>query len=244
MDRIVTGSDASAVSVSKAFGLPLTDIRVILDGVETEVFRPLPDARREPHSVVFVGNSEDRNKGIVYLLRALRALRSETPFHLTVVHRPGSRGAPRLVQELGLHGRVTFLEDLPVEDLVRVYNSAQIVVSPSLYEGFGLPAAEAQACGAPVVATKAGALKEIVEDGRTGISVPAGEVEPLAHAIKDLLEDPARCREMGETGARRIRERFSWRRTAEETLALYEEVLAKRSRTITPVPIRRTEHIA
>ncbi len=131
------------------------------------------------------------------------------------------------MQELGLHGRVTFLEQLSTEELVRQYNRAQLLVSPSLYEGFGLPAAEAMACGTPVVATTAGALREIVGDGVSGTLVPPGEVEPLAEAIRTLLEDPERCRTMGEAGARQVRERFSWRRTAEETLALYEEVLAR-----------------
>ena len=229
LDRIITGSDASADSVVKAFKMPRAHIRVIHDGVETELFHPMEDVQTEPESVLFVGNSEDRNKGIVYLLRALSLLRSETPFHLTVVHRPGSKGAPKLVQELGLHGRVTFLENLTSEELGRAYNRAQVVVSPSLYEGFGLPAAEAQACGTPVVATTAGALREIVEDGVTGVSVPAGDAEALAAAIRTLLEDPARCRTMGDAGARRIRERFSWRRTAEETLDLYREVLDRAS---------------
>jgi glycosyltransferase involved in cell wall biosynthesis len=228
LDRIITGSDASADSVAAAFGLPRERIRVIHDGVEAEVFRPLPDVEREPNRILFVGNSEDRNKGIYYLLHALRQLRGQLPFHLRVIHHPGSRGAPRLVQELGLQGRVTFLEDLSRDDLVRQYNRAQLFVSPSLYEGFGLPAAEAMACGTPVVATSAGALSEIVAEG-TGLRVPPGEVEPLAQAIRALLADPARCRAMGEAGARHIRDRFSWQRTAEETLALYEEVLGVRA---------------
>ena len=149
------------------------------------------------------------------------------PFHLTVVHHPGSKGAPRLVQQLGLHGRVTFLEQLSTEELVREYNRAQLLVSPSLYEGFGLPAAEALACGTPVIATSAGALPEIVEEGVSGVLVPPGRVAPLAKAIASLLDQPERCAEMGVSGARRIRERFSWRRTAEETLAIYEEVLSR-----------------
>ncbi len=229
LDHIITGSDASADSIVQAVELPREHIRVIHDGVEAEVFRPLDDVQPEPESVLFVGNSEDRNKGILYLLKALRLLRGQTPFHLRVVHHPGSRGAPRLVQELGLHGRVTFLEQLSTEELVREYNRAQLLVSPSLYEGFGLPAAEALACGTPVVATTAGALQEIVEDRVSGLHVPPGEVRPLAEAIQTLLENPMLCRTMGEAGARRIRERFSWRRTAEETLALYQEVLQKHS---------------
>ena len=227
LDHIITGSDASAQSIVEAVGLPRDGIRVIHDGVETEVFRPLDDVPPERNSVLFVGNSEDRNKGIRFLLQALRQLRTEVPFHLTVVHHPGSKGAPRLVQQLGLHGRVTFLEQLSTEELVREYNRAQLLVSPSLYEGFGLPAAEALACGTPVIATSAGALPEIVEEGVSGVLVPPGKVAPLAKAIASLLDQPERCAEMGASGARRIRERFSWRRTAEETLALYEEVLSR-----------------
>jgi len=238
LDRIITGSDASAASVVEAFGLPRDHIRVIHDGVETEVFHRLEDVAVEPNRVLFVGNSEDRNKGIAYLLRAVRLLRGEVPFHLRVVHHPGSKGAPRLVQQLGLHGRVTFMEDLSTADLVRQYNRAQLLVSPSLYEGFGLPAAEAQACGTPVVATTAGALREIVEDAVAGVLVAPGDVDALARAIRALIEDPGRCRSMGDAGARRIRERFSWERTAEETLALYEEVLQRhdeRARHTVPV---------
>jgi glycosyltransferase involved in cell wall biosynthesis len=236
LDRIITGSDASADSVAKAFGFPRDHIRVIHDGVETDVFRPLPGVDREPNRVLFVGNSEDRNKGIHYLLHALRSLRGQVPFHLRVIHHPGSKGAERLVQELGLQGRVTFLEDLSREDLVRQYNRAQLFVSPSLYEGFGLPAAEALACGTPVVATSAGALSEIVADG-TGVRVPPGDANALADAIRSLLQDPARCRTLGDAGARHIRDRFSWQRTADETLALYEEVLGVRE-------LRRPMHAA
>lgn len=227
LDYIITGSDASAESIVEAVGIPREGIRAIHDGVETEVFQPLDDVQPVPNQVLFVGNSEDRNKGIRYLLKALQRLRSEVPFHLRVVHHPASRGAPRMVQELGLHGRVTFLEQLSTDELVREYNSAQLLVSPSLYEGFGLPAAEAQACGAPVIATSAGALPEIVEDGVTGMIVPPGNSAALAKAIAALIEQPDRCREMGAAGAKRIRERFSWRRTAEETYDLYQEVIER-----------------
>lgn len=240
VDRIITGSDASAESVAQAFDLPRERIRVVHDGVETDVFRPLDDVSPEPHRLLFVGNTEDRNKGIRTLLGALRRLRGRVPYHLVVVHRPGSKGAPRLVQELGLHGRVTFLENLSPEELVRQYNRAQLLVSPSLYEGFGLPAAEALACGTPVVATRAGALGEIVEDGASGLLVPPGDEVELAEAIALLLEDGERCRMMGEAGARSVRERFNWRRTAEETLALYEEVLGRSSKTPTAVRARST----
>jgi glycosyltransferase involved in cell wall biosynthesis len=238
VDRIITGSTSSAASVAWAFGLPPEHIRVIYDGVDPDIFRPLPGVEHELNRVLFVGHTEDKNKGFRYLLEALRVLRGQVPYHLRVVHRPGSREAPRLIQELGLQGRATFLEQLTTDQLVEQYNRAQLLVSPSLYEGFGLPAAEAMACGTPVVATTAGALREIVEDGVSGLLVPPGRVEPLAEAVRTLLEDPARCRAMGEAGARRARERFSWRRTAEETVALYEEVLDGRRNGRVRAPVR------
>lgn len=228
VDRIITGSTSSADSIVEFFGLPGEHIRVIYDGVDPDVFRPLDDVEKEPHSILFVGHTEDKNKGFRYLLEALRLLRGKVPYHLTVVQRPRSHEAPRMVEAMGLQGRVTYLELVPTPELVRLYCRSQLLVSPSLYEGFGLPAAEAMACGTPVVATTAGALPEIVQDGVSGMLVPPGDAVALSHAIETMLTDPERCRRAGEAGARYMRERFTWQRTAEATLALYEEVLGQR----------------
>jgi len=223
VDRIITGSDASADSIVESLGLAREHIRVIHDGVETDVFRPLDDVQPRPDRILFVGNSEDRNKGILYLLRALRQIRGQVPFHLRVVHHPGSKGALRLVQELGLQGRVSFLESLSTEDLVGQYNKAQLLVSPSLYEGFGLPAAEANACGVPVIATTAGAFPEVIADGETGILVPPHEPEPLAEAIGRLLADNP----LADTIARRahdmVHDRFCVELMVKAIEGIYDE---------------------
>jgi len=231
VDKVITGSESSASSIAETLHIPREHIRVIYDGVDGAVFCPQAEVERTNNSILFVGHTEDKNKGFRYLLEALRLLDGRLAYHLTVVQRPGSREAARLVRELGLRGQFTFLERLGTEELVRQYTCAQLLVSPSLYEGFGLPAAEALACGTPVVATTAGALREIVEDGVSGRLVPAADAGALAEAIGAMLADPARCRMMGEAGARRVRDRFSWRRTAEETLALYEEILAEHGST-------------
>jgi glycosyltransferase involved in cell wall biosynthesis len=102
------------------------------------------------------------------------------------------------------------------------------MVSPSLYEGFGLPAAEAMACGTPVVATTAGAFPETVADGETGILVPPGDARAIADAVQRLLLHPEQRVAMGAAGTRRIEEHFSWRVCAEKTAALYDEVLSSR----------------
>jgi glycosyltransferase involved in cell wall biosynthesis len=229
MDRIITGSHNSRASVQKAFALRDGQIATIHDGVDTSVFRPLGLARR-PNGILYNGNSEDRNKGARYLLEAAAILRDRgIDFHLTFVDRPGAELATRMVRELALGDRVTFTGRLPLHELVRAHNEASVFVSPSLYEGFGLPAAEAMACGTPVVATTAGAFPEVIADGKTGILVPPADARALADAIVALLADPARRAAMGAAGARRIEDHFSWRVCAIKTAELYEDVLAKRS---------------
>ncbi len=229
VDRIITGSDNSALSIQKVFGVSPSHIQVIHDGVDTETFRPLDDAEREPNSILFVGNSEDRNKGARYLLEALHLLRHEMDFHLTFVDKPRDdlKLAPLLVKRWGLQSRVTFTGRVSTEELVRLYNRTELLVSPSLYEGFGLPAAEAMACGTPVVATTAGAFPEVVADGETGWLVPAGDAAALAAAIRRLMADGDLRRRMGAAGRRRMQERFTWRETARKTIALYEEICSR-----------------
>jgi len=227
LDRIITGSLNSAASVGEAFRLPPEKIAAIHDGVDAETYRPLEDIEKEPGGLLYVGNSEDRNKGARYLLEALHLLKGKLDFHLTLVDRPRQalELAPRLATELGLEDQVTFSGRVSREELVRLYNRSQLVVSPSLYEGFGLPAAEAMACGVPVVATTAGAFPEVIKDGLTGLLVPPADPAALADAIARLMNDPALRRRMGEAGRARIEEHFTWRQTALKTAALYEEVL-------------------
>lgn len=231
LDRIITGSHNSRASVSEAFRLRDDQITTIHDGVDTRTFRPLEIAKRT-NEILFVGNSDDQNKGARYLIEAVKILDGRgIDFHLTFKDRLNAQMVPRMLRDLGLEHRVTFLGRQTVDELVRLYNQAQVLVSPSLYEGFGLPAAEAMACGTPVIATTAGAFPEVIADGETGVLVQPGDARALADAIASLLRDPARRASMGAAGVRRIEEQFSWRVCAERTSALYEDVLANRSKT-------------
>ncbi|MCH8025277.1 MAG: glycosyltransferase family 4 protein [Chloroflexi bacterium] len=226
IDRIITGSNDSARSVAEEFRLPSDHVAIIYDGVDAEMFRP-NGAAREPGSILYVGNSDDRNKGARYLVEALALLRHRPELKLTVVDRPIARVVPELSKRLGIEDRVTITGRLTREELIEQYNRAQIFVSPSLYEGFGLPAAEAMACGAPVLATTAGAYPEVIEDGVSGVLVPPGDAGALADGIERILDDAELQRRLGEEGRRRIVDHFSWRETAVRTLALYEEVRSR-----------------
>jgi glycosyltransferase involved in cell wall biosynthesis len=225
LDKIITVSEASASMVGFAFGIPRAQIKVIHNGIDTEMFRPLK-VPKERNSIIYVGNSEDRNKGAIYLLQALRYLSDSSDYRLTFVDRPLQqlKLAPRLLHRYGLSTRVRFTGRVTTPQLVRHYCRAQMSVCPSLYEGFGLPTAEAMACGLPVVATTAGALPEVVEDGVTGILVPPADARALAEAMHKLMRDGELRRRMGQAGRQRILEKFSWRKAALQTEAVYQQV--------------------
>jgi len=229
LDRIITGSESSAEKVARNFRLPRDRIAVIYDGVDTEAFRPL-EMQREANRLLYVGNSDDENKGARYLVQAMALLRDRRDVQLTVVDRPIAHVVPSVAAELGIADRVTVTGRLERDELINLYNRAQVFVSPSLYEGFGLPAAEAMSCGTPLVATTAGAFPEIVEDGQSGLLVPPGDAGALAGAIERLLDDPMLRARLGQEARKRIVERFSWRQTGIRTLELYEDVLAGRGR--------------
>jgi glycosyltransferase involved in cell wall biosynthesis len=227
LDRIITCSDNSAATIQKELDLPPGKLQVIHYGADTDVFKPLDDVEKLPNSILFVGDSEDRNKGALYLLEALHTLRHRLPFRMTFVdHRPPPhlKLVQRLMKQYRLYNNIEILPRATTEDLVRLYNRTQVVVSPSLYEGFGLPAVEAMACGVPVIATRAGALSEIIEDGVTGLLVPPADPGALSEALRLLLSDPDLCCQMGQAGRERVLKNFTWRRTAERMAQAYEEV--------------------
>ena len=227
VDLVLTGSRNSALSVSRSMDIPLEHIRQTPYGVDHEVMRPLPEVARQPGTILFVGDSEDRNKGARFLIEACALLAQEMDFRLLIKDKKEKdlKVVPPLVWQHGLTRYVEYVPRLSTDELVALYNSAHVVVSPSLYEGFGLPAAEAMACGTAVIATTAGAFPEFIEDGRTGVLVPPGDAPALAAAIKSLLRDPERCARMGAAASEHIRTNFTWERTAVRTVELYREIL-------------------
>jgi glycosyltransferase involved in cell wall biosynthesis len=165
-------------------------------------------------------------KGLAVLLNAFAALLPAHPgLRLLVVGKPQPGGdTEKLIARLGLGAHIDFVSGISTAELVRLYREATLVVVPSLYEGFGLPASEAMACGAPVVSSDGGALPEVVGDA--GVLVPAGDATALAGAIAALLADAARRTELGRHARARMLELFCWRRSARQMTRYYEQVLA------------------
>ncbi|MEI7769245.1 MAG: glycosyltransferase family 1 protein [Chloroflexales bacterium] len=132
--------------------------------------------------------------------------------------------ARQLVAERGLGARVRFLPNVDDADLPALYSGAAVFAFPSYYEGFGLPPLEAMACGAPVLCAYASSLPEVVGDA--ALTVDPYSSIAIAGGLVRLLSQPALRRDLRERGLRRARE-FSWRRTALETLRVYEGCAAR-----------------
>jgi glycosyltransferase involved in cell wall biosynthesis len=128
----------------------------------------------------------------------------------------------RQIERLGLEGRVHFTGYVPRQDLPMVYNLASLFVYPTVYEGFGLPVLEAMACGIPVVTSDVSSLPEVV--GEAGILVPPNDEEALSNAILLVWNDPDLRAQLSQQGRRRAAN-FTWQRTAQETLWVYQQVL-------------------
>ena len=225
LEHVVTVSDQARRDIERDFGRPASTMDVIHNGIDTTLFRPLTDVRREPGRLVATASAEAPLKGLNFLLKAMaRLVREREDVSLVVVGTlaAGSRTA-RLLRRLKLGERVRFVSGLSNDELVREYNRAEVAVVPSLYEGFGLPAGEAMACGTPVVSTTGGALPEVVGDA--GVLVAPGDDRALAAAIGELLDDPARRQALGKAGRERIEQCFDWLRVAEGVVATYYKAM-------------------
>lgn len=213
------------VSPQKIFTtqLGITDeFRVVKDNELLAKVRKKYDLPEE--FVLYVGLVEPR-KNIPFLIRAYKSLADEGIKHnLVIVGRIGwmYQEVFKQIEELGLEGRVQFTGYLPQDDLPMVYNLASLFVYPTKYEGFGLPALEAMACGTPVVTTAISSLPEIVGDA--GMLIPPGDEQALASAMAEVLHDSTLFNQLRTRGLQRS-EHFTWERTAQQTLKVYQQVL-------------------
>lgn len=214
-----------------------TDVKVIPNGIDTSLFRPGPkdDAARElgldpaRPRILFAGNFLPV-KGIEYLVRAMPAVLEQAPGCELVLlgARPGTgdRGLyTEPIRDSGVDASVTIVERVAHNLLPVWYRAADVFVLPSVHEGFGLVAAEALACGRPVVATRCGGPEDIVK-GHTGYLVPPRDPEALADAVIRALQGEGIA--APEQIAGYAHSAFSYESVAENIHREYERILGQR----------------
>ena len=232
-DLILGDSENTRQDIIELFGVRPERVQVVYPGVD-QAFRVIEDqqalaAVKEAYSldypfILSVGTLEPR-KNLIRLLDAYAVLRAGGDLEHKLVIAGGKGwlydGIFRRVEELSLQEDVTFLGYLPEEHLPAVYCLSDLLVFPSLYEGFGLPPLEAMACGTPVITSDSSSLPEVV--GEAGLMVPPGDAEALADTIRKVLADSELREDLVRRGLSRAAE-FTWHAAGEKLLAIYEDL--------------------
>jgi glycosyltransferase involved in cell wall biosynthesis len=224
LPKIITVSECAREDISREFNIPRQRFKIVPNGINTDLFYPLPEIEREKNQLIVTNSADMPLKGLDYLLKAVKDVSKTHQVNLTVVGEPKKNSRiVKLIKDLEIGRQVTFTGRIDNGNFVRCYARATMAVIPSLYEGFGLPAGEAMACGVPVISTSGGALPEVVGDA--GLIVPVGDSLALAEAIKGLLDNPDKAKALGEAGFKRVHQFFTWEKAAQATVEAYRETI-------------------
>ena len=238
-DVLIANTDLEAKQLINLYDAEPGRVEVVNPGVDLSVFRPRERAQVrtelglpvDAHVLLFAGRIQPLKAPDV-LLRAVAVMLEHNPdlrsrLVVPVVGGPSGSGLERptslasLADELGISDVVRFVPPVSQDRLARWYAAATLVAVPSYNESFGLVAAEAQACGTPVVAAAVGGLTTVVRDGRSGLLVDGHDALSWANALGKVVADPE-LRERLAAGAITQAREFSWEATAERTLDVYQ----------------------
>ena len=230
--RIATVSHVSAVDIETLLKVPMDKIDVIHNGVSPDFTPPaVPQGafhtKRDHLQLLYVGRA-DPYKNIEKLIHVVHRLKThyDCPVRLDLVGAPDPRyPEPQMcIEQFGLQEAVRWTGFVLDNELVNHIRAADVMVHASRYEGFGLQIIEAMACGIPVVCSNAGSLPEVA--GNAAILVPTEDTDAYARAILHLRDHPEERKQRIAAGLQNVT-RFSWEKTARETLACYEAAAPK-----------------
>lgn len=227
LEHFLCVSQASRLAYAQRCGVDPARISVAHNGIDHATYFPDPAIVREGDSVVALASADVPIKGLDVLIGALDVLKKQGLYvRLTVIGQLREGQAKRALERAGLMDQVTFVSGLTREAIADLYRRCTVFVSASRFEGFGFPAAEAMACGAPVIVSDGGALPEVAGDA--GVVTPAGDCAALAQALGALLTDPDRRARIGAACAARAASAFRWEDHARAAIDLYETALTAR----------------
>jgi glycosyltransferase involved in cell wall biosynthesis len=236
VNKIITVSNFLKQELIRRYFLNGDMVEVIYNGVDARRFNPNVSGQDVRDSlnlgnrpiVLYFGRLAPY-KGVQFLIQAIpRVLRDlpEAKFLIAGAGRYDVADIGRLIRQLNVESSVIFTGYIPDQDVPKFYACCDIFCYPSLWEGFGLTPAEAQACGKPVVAFNTCALPEVVKDKSTGLLVEPRNVEALGEGVVSLLQNKEKSLRMGREGRSRVLKLFSWDKAASQTLKVYREVLS------------------
>ena len=225
LKHVITVSNHSKNDIKNEFQVKDTAMDTIPVGIEFELFKYDQSISKKKYELISFANSIQPMKGLTYLLEAVAQCKTLFPeLHLKLIHNsPLSVQSQRMIDQLNLAGSVSICKQLSPDELVNQYNEATMLVVPSLYEGFCIPALESIACGTPVVGTRVGALSEIVRTA--GVIVSPGNSNELARGIQMVLEKPSYYLAETKKIQHECKQRYDWPAVAYQTTAVYDKIL-------------------
>jgi glycosyltransferase involved in cell wall biosynthesis len=220
---VVTPSLNSKQDIHHDFKVPMQNIQVIPNGIDFNIFCPLPNIVPRANGVITTASADVPLKGLDFSLHAIARLKSEYPdINLTVIGSPRAEGhTERLIKKLKLEEQVSFKTNLTKEEITHEYANSSVAVVSSLYEGFGFPVGEAMACATPLVATNVASIPEIT--GSFAQLILAEDAEAIYLGIKNIFQSPQKYKIQAELGREHIIENFNWTKIGHA----YEELLYK-----------------
>jgi glycosyltransferase involved in cell wall biosynthesis len=226
--ELLTVSSSSAADTVADFGVSPDQLHVVPLGVDTDLFKPAHQPRK-PGRIIAIASADTPLKGIGTLLHSIAGLRTKHNLELQLVAKVEPNGPThKLIAELGVSDIVHITNGLSDAKLAELFASAEVACIPSLYEGFSLPAVEAMASGTPIVASRVGALPEVLGgEGLCAELVEPADVEGLTRVVSHLLDSPQKRRRLGTAGRRRAIEVYSWESVAAQTVRVYERAIAR-----------------
>jgi glycosyltransferase involved in cell wall biosynthesis len=231
-DRLIAVSTNTAQDLTRFLAIDLARTTVIPNGLNAE-FQVLPSAevaeirrqysRPDTFCLLNVGSTHLR-KNILTVLKSLKMLKDRgIPVCLWRTGDKFTKEQQAYIQAHDLESDILDLGSPDTARLIQIYNAADVLLAPSLYEGFGLTIVEAMACGTPVITSNVSSLPEVVDDA--AILVDPLDVDAIVAAVCQLQRDPSYYRQLVAKGLLRSQS-FSWQQTAEQVAKVYEQVLS------------------
>ena len=227
LKKIITVSLNSKKDIAIDFKTDPERIHVIPNGLDLEVFKKNDVLERENFKIVTVASADVPLKGLDTTLKAISLILDKYPnTKLSVVGNPRENGhTERLIRQLNLTNHVSFKTNLSKEEVAYEYQSSSLAVISSLYEGFGFPAAEAMACGTPIISSNSSALPEIVQD--FGQLYEPGNPDALKECIENFYLNRLSFNNLAQEGSLYANETFNWEKIALDYEEQFLETIEK-----------------
>lgn len=233
-DRIIAVSEDTKSKLASIYDVPLDKIEVIYNGWEEMNFALTEKEKAEVRAgydigndipiLLFVGRINDRRKGLDILLRAFKTILTKTDASLFVAGSGNQKPFKDLSSSLGITSRVTFAGFVDDVTLQKLYSICNVYVCPSRLEGFGLTILDAMAAGKPIVATKVGAIPEIVKVGGSAFLVQDNNEDELAMAIIQVLGSSLQAKARGENNRKWVQTHYCWEFAARRVAEVYTKL--------------------